>query len=117
MKYATALRDADSEHAVQLLLNIYVRHLHDDPDVPARLTTPPLQGLPDIWRRFDLLVIEWEQAIRVSNTSAARVIGEAVAVFDTALNRLSQLFEPACGSAGGELDLRPAIAAAVTRAA
>jgi hypothetical protein len=86
MMLADAIESAVSEHAVYFLVTAYMESLHHfqaSLRIPKAVIALPLGGVDDLAERA--------QALRESGNAPAGVAGEALAVLDCALARLSAL--------------------------
>ena len=92
MKITETIRNASSEHIVYFLLTAYAQSLQTSVTIPKDIAALPLCGLEDVWSRFDKLVAEFQKVARLSDRPSFVLVAEALNVFDTALNRLSELF-------------------------
>ena len=96
MTIREAIRSADSERTICLLLTDYLARAR----LPDRLAIAKIVGIPDIWSCFQELVAELESQAGQTEVSPVNAIAEAVSVFDGAIDRLSQILGE--GFDGGE---------------
>lgn len=85
-----AIRKANSEHVIYALLTAYVETLQFSRKLPEHLTVLPIGGLHDLQSRFEKLANDLETTIRLPDVSAFDVV-QTLSVFDSAINRLSQV--------------------------
>ena len=89
---AEVIRDASTEHEIYFFLTAYIEAVRfcDKLDcLPTHITGLPLAGIDDLRGRFRTL--ELGKASNELDEQAGVVIGEALAIFGAALDRLGSL--------------------------
>ena len=102
MLITEAIKNANSEHAIYELLTAYLETLQFTSKLPDPLISLPVDGLVDVWTRFECFAAALE-ASHAADDSSASMIGEAVSIFDAALSRLSVIRGPALPGAQSAL--------------
>ena len=103
MMIREAVNSAGSEKAICDLLSEYVANSQ----LTAHLVTSRISTAADVWSCFDELVAEMELQNPPGSYRRHAGITEAVAVFDGAINRLSQLDDQAGVHDDASRDLSP----------
>ena len=97
-----AIRNAESDHDIYVLLAAYIETLQFGVECPEHLTNRPIIGLNDVRTRFRKLIVELDNAS--THTEDKRpIMKQALHIYGAALFRLQALGEQKSRSTGKDV--------------